>query len=81
MSKVTPNTIEARDALRSAGFTPIYTNKSAGHKGNERRVKAYIGRNSDVDMLRQMVGFANVKLPSNPSYSGRHSVTVKCFLE
>ena len=55
----------------------IYTNKTAGHTGNERRVKCYYRNNGKLfSALKEAAGAENVKLTT----SWFPGITVKCVL-
>lgn len=77
-------TIEVRDIMRKAGRDAeyIYTNKTKGHTGNERRVKCYFPDEKLVAQLKQAAGADNVKIMLHGGYnSGMHDgIVVKCVL-
>jgi hypothetical protein len=63
----------------------MYTNKTAKHTGNIRRVKCYLAGSDAglVSALRTAAGAMNVNVTQGSSYSRSwgEGVTVKCVLE
>lgn len=60
----------------------IYTNKTAGHEGPERRVKCYYrGKKDLLDALQKAAGKENVTLtPGAVYYGAGPGITVKCII-
>lgn len=77
-----PTTTQARKAMRKAGLSPLYTNKTTGHTGEFRRVKAYYTRGADIAALQESVGVENVRVTNGAELSayGRDGVIVYCVL-
>ena len=78
-------TTQVRNIMRANGGTPEYTNKTAGHTGNVRRVKAYYRGNSQMLIaLQNACGALNVTLTKGVEYSRsympRRAVTVRCVI-
>jgi hypothetical protein len=77
-------TTQVRAIMRENGGFPAYTNKSAGHTGNIRRVKAYYNGNAKMlAALREKCGISNVNLTDGASYvrgPSLRAVTVRCTL-
>jgi hypothetical protein len=76
-------TIEVRSIMRKAGRDSwcIYTNKTRGHAGNERRVKCYFPDEKLVAWLNQAAGAENVKVMLHGGGHGMHDgIVVKCVL-
>ena len=78
-------TIQVRDIMHRNGGHPAYTNKTKGHTGNVRRIKAYFrGNTKMLAALRAACGAENVNLTPGVDYvrgSGQQAVTVRCTLE
>jgi hypothetical protein len=81
-------TLQVRTILRNANITPRYTNKTKGHSGNVRRVKAYLPRELSETtkflILHSLVdlgiSLSNIKLLP-PSYAAnRPSIIITCAL-
>lgn len=76
-------TKQVRNIMRINGADSygMYTNKTAGHKGNLRRVKAYVrGNHKMVTALIDACGAENVNITDGSEYFGWPGVTVKCVL-
>lgn len=77
-------TTQVRAIMRENGGFPEYTNKSAGHTGNVRRVKAYYRGNAKMlEALREKCGISNVNLTDGVAYvrgPSFRAVTVRCVL-
>lgn len=59
----------------------IYTNKTTGHTGNERRVKCYYsGNRALLAALRAAAGKENVTLTAGSHWRAWSGITVKCLL-
>lgn len=59
----------------------IYTNKTAGHTGMDRRVKCYYGNNETLyRALKKAAGAENVTLTSGGGGWAGPGLTVKCVL-
>ncbi len=74
-------TTQVRALMRTYGGEPLYTNKTTGHTGNIRRVKAYY--NDNQNMLAALIlacGDENVTLTEGSDWMGEPGVTVRCTL-
>ena len=72
-------TKQVRSIMAKHGARDLYTNKTTGHKGNDRRVKCYYrGNDALVTALKAAAGADNVRVHGG-SYSGA-GVVVKCVL-
>jgi hypothetical protein len=59
----------------------VYTNKTKGHTGVNRRVKCYYGNNDALlNALIKAAGSNNVNLTAGYGYSANAGITVKCVL-
>ena len=62
----------------------IYTNKTAGHTGNDRRVKCYFRNNTRLlRALEKAAGKQNVTVTEGGSgwYAGGAGIVVRCILD
>ena len=77
-------TTQVRAIIRQyrANDYEVYTNKTAGHKGPERRVKCYYRDNvALLAALEKAAGKENVTLTAGASYyGGGPGITVKCII-
>ena len=74
-------TKQVRTIMLNNGGCPAYTNKTTGHTGNNRRVKAYYRGNSKMlNALILACGKENVKLTAGNGWSRARGVTVRCVL-
>lgn len=81
-------TQQVRNVLRANNITPRYTNKTTGHTGKVRRVKAYLPRDlsetAKFALLNRLVecsiSLSEIKLLP-PSFAGnRPSLVITCAL-
>lgn len=81
-------TQQVRNVLRANNITPRYTNKTTGHTGKVRRVKAYLPRDlsetAKFSMLHRIVesgvSLLDIKI-MRPSFKGnRPSLIITCAL-
>ena len=66
-----------------ATWDPIWTNKTAGHTGADRRVKTYYSGNKKLlKALQTAAGKGNVKLTAGGNWYGAMGpgIVVKCVL-
>ena len=80
---LTTKQVRAIIAKHSTDSYGVYTNKTAGHQGPERRVKCYFRNNVDLyRALQKAAGTENVTL--TPGGSGYYTlgpgIIVKCIL-
>ena len=78
-----PTTLQVRSIMAHHGARGMYTNKTTGHTGNERRVKCYYTTQALVDALCNLVGAENVKVTEGCNEfhgRGQQGVVVKCKL-
>jgi hypothetical protein len=79
-------TLQVRNIMRANGVNGnmMYTNKTTGHTGNQRRVKCYYrGNDKALAALRAACGAENVTLTQEPEAWHRSfgaGITVKCVL-
>lgn len=74
-------TLQVRTIMRANGLQPAYTNKTTGHRGNDRRVKAYTPRGKyNLQALRDKCGAENVTITNGSDYRNWPGITVKCVL-
>lgn len=77
-------TTQVRAIMRTHGGEPLYTNKSLGHTGNIRRVKAYYFNNKEdrtmLRVLNKACGRENVTVTEGSDQHGVPGITVKCVL-
>ena len=75
-------TIQVRAIMRKHGFGgTLYTNKSAGHEGRERRVKMYgHGTAALQKELAQAGGADTLTFTFNMGYNETDGLTVRCLL-
>jgi predicted TIM-barrel enzyme len=80
------NTKQVRDIIRAhRPDALIYTNKTTGHKGPERRVKCYFRSDTELlFMLQTAAGAENVKVTAggygHNYYRVGRGIVVKCVL-
>jgi hypothetical protein len=75
-------TLQVRAIMHSfnvAGHA-MYTNKTTGHTGRQRRVKCYGNDLVLIAALQKACGAANVKQTPGSNYRSGPGITVKCVL-
>jgi hypothetical protein len=80
---LTTKQVRAIIAQHSTDSYGVYTNKTAGHQGPERRVKCYFRNNVDLyRALQKAAGTENVTLTPGGSsyYSMGPGIVVKCLV-
>jgi hypothetical protein len=80
---LTTKQVRAIIAQHSTDIYGVYTNKTKGHKGQERRVKCYFQNNVVLyHALQKAAGADNVTLTAGSAgyYSTGPGIVVKCVL-
>jgi hypothetical protein len=84
MNKQMLNTKQVRQLMRLVGLEPIYTNKTANHTGDIRRVKSYIDEKTIQSKLRLMyvmgLSAEDVTVTKRARYGQGPGVTIRCTL-
>ena len=74
-------TKQVRSIMRNHSKFSVYTNKTTGHMGLDRRVKCYYRGTQDIPLLYALQNAAGVENVNITSYSaGNRGITVKCML-
>lgn len=80
---ITTKQVRAIIAQHSTSSYGVYTNKTTGHTGSDRRVKCYFrGNNKLLAALQKAAGAENVTLTAGGEgwYAGGPGIVVKCIL-
>ena len=80
---ITTKQVRAIIAQHSNSSYGVYTNKTTGHTGSDRRVKCYFRGNTKLlNTLQKAAGKENVTLTAggNQYYGGGPGLIVKCIL-
>ena len=81
---ITTKQVRAVIAKHSTSSYGVYTNKTTGHTGSDRRVKCYFrGNNKLLAALQKAAGAENVTLTAGfggGGYGGGAGIVVKCIL-
>ena len=80
---ITTKQVRAIIAQHRRYMSDVYTNKTTGHTGQERRVKCYFRNNTKLfKALQKAAGKENVTLTAGTAGPGmrRRGIVVKCIL-
>lgn len=76
-------TVEVRGIMRKHGKVTLYTNKTAGDKTRNRRVKCYFSGTTSHPLYKELIakaGVKNVTLTDGSWFQGPRGMTVRCVL-